>query len=402
MSVKAMRNYMRQESNGDNGSFDPPQNEAASIPEEVLPASGEIADLLDQPSASALADTVPGPEAEAVIRLYSNQNVPLIVMDAEMTVVYCSPATAELFRNYYTITKKPFFNIFHQTLEQDELKELVISLRSYERGFSWTGTLKHKKPTSTTMHTKTNILPFFAKDREIAGFLVFFVDITGSYRSQLRNTFKSILEASKLKDNDTGQHNERVSYYCKKMSEYLYVLQRYPQVDPDFIDNISFLSAMHDVGKIGTPDYILQKPGKLTDLEWQIMREHTINGAFILSSYPVPMAKEIALSHHEWWNGSGYPFKLEGDMIPLSARIVTIADVYDALRMKRTYKNEYTHAEAVHEIIAGSGTQFDPALVEIFRRINSDFEDIWNLLRDTGTRNLADRDRSKEILDSRP
>ena len=213
-------------------------------------------------------------------------------------------------------------------------------------------------------------------------------------------TFKSILEAAKLKDNDTGLHDERVSYYCKKMAEYLYAIQRYPQIDPDFIENIGFLAAMHDVGKIGTPDYILQKPGKLTEQEWEIMREHTINGTFILSSYPVPMAKEIALSHHEWWNGGGYPFKLEGMMIPLSARIVTIADVYDALRMKRTYKNEYTHEEAMRRIVAGSGTQFDPALVEVFVRMNTDFDDIWNLLKDSDPGVPNGRDRSKEFSES--
>jgi putative two-component system response regulator len=130
------------------------------------------------------------------------------------------------------------------------------------------------------------------------------------------------------------------------------------------------------------------------------MREHTINGTFILSSYPVPMAKEIALSHHEWWNGGGYPFKLEGVMIPLSARIVTIADVYDALRMKRTYKSEYTHEEAMRRIVAGSGTQFDPALVEVFVRMNTDFEDIWNLLKDTDAGVPNGRDRSKEFSES--
>ena len=338
-------------------------------------------------------------EIDEVIRLCGNEHLALVILDTEMTVVYVSAGTVELFKNYYTISQKPFFNIFHQTLEQDEMRELIISLKSWERGFAWTGTLKHKTPKTKTMHTRTNFIPFFTSNGEIAGFQVFFVDVTSVYRNQLHSTFKSILEASKLKDNDTGLHNERVSYYCKKMSEYLYVLQKYPQVDPDFIDNIGFLAAMHDVGKIGTPDYILQKPGKLTELEWEIMREHTINGTFILSSYPVPMAKEIALSHHEWWNGSGYPFKLEGDMIPLSARIVTIADVYDALRMKRTYKNEYTHAEAASRIIEGSGTQFDPALVEIFKRIHSDFDDIWNLLRDTGSLNQADRDRSKEMSD---
>ena len=107
------------------------------------------------------------------------------------------------------------------------------------------------------------------------------------------------------------------------------------------------------------------------------------------------MAKEIALSHHEWWNGTGYPFRLEGEMIPLSARIVTIADVYDALRMKRTYKPEFSHSESVEIIASGSGTQFDPELIAVFLRIHQDYEDIWNLLKDTLPARPASRDRSE-------
>ncbi len=269
-------------------------------------------------------------EIAHVIKLYNNPNLAVMILDNNMTIIYSTPTTAQLFKNYYTITRKPFFNIFHRTLEQDNLRSLIISLKSFEAGYSW-----------------------------------------------------------------------RVSYYCRKMSEYLYEIQKYPQLEPDFIENIGYLAAMHDVGKIGTPDYILQKPGKLTALEWEIMREHTINGTFILSSYPVPMAKEIALSHHEWWNGMGYPFKLDGDMIPLSARIVTIADVYDALRMKRSYKEEFTHEEAMQIIRNGSGTQFDPELIQVFETINEEFNSIWNLLKDNVPTSSADRDRSREFNESR-
>jgi len=339
-------------------------------------------------------------EIAHVIKLYNNPNLAVMILDNNLTIIYSTPMTAQLFKDYYTITRKPFFNIFHQTLEHDSLRSLIISLKSYEAGYSWTGTLKHKTPKTRTLHTRTVIIPFFSHEHVVAGFQVLFEDITSLYHSQLRSTFTSILEASKLKDNDTGRHNERVSYYCKKMSEYLYQIQKYPQIEPDFIENIGYLAAMHDVGKIGTPDYILQKPGKLTALEWEIMREHTINGTFILSSYPVPMAKEIALSHHEWWNGMGYPFKLEGNMIPLSARIVTIADVYDALRMKRSYKEEFTHEEAVQIIKKGAETQFDPELIVIFEEINEEFAAIWNLLKDSTQAGTADRDRSREFADS--
>ena len=337
---------------------------------------------------------------DTAIRLFNNPNMAVMILDSNLTIVYSSPRTNLLFQNYYTITRRPFLNIFMLSLEHSDLQDLLISLKSYERAYSWTGTLRHKTPKTKTMHTHTVISPFIADNQEVAGYHVFFEDISDGYNRQLQTTFKSILEAAKLKDNDTGLHDERVSFYCRKMAEYLYSIQKYPQIDPDFIENIGFLAAMHDVGKIGTPDYILQKPGMLTEQEWDIMREHTINGTFILSSYPAPMAKEIALSHHERWNGTGYPFRLEGEMIPLSARIVSIADVYDALRMKRTYKNEYNHEETVSRILAGTGTQFDPTLVDVFMRIHNDFDDIWNLLKDTGPRSPSLGDHSKEFTES--
>lgn len=336
-------------------------------------------------------------ETVNIIQLFNNPNLPMMILDKNLNIIHSTPLVHQIFQDYYIITERPFFNIFLHALEAHEMQEFLVSIKSFDRGFSWTGTMRHKTPTTKTLYTHTILSPLFSSNSSIAGYQVFFEDISLSHFKQLHATFQSILEAAKLKDNDTGMHDERVGYYSKKMSEYLYAIKKYPQIDPDYIQNIEFLACMHDVGKIGTPDYILQKPGKLNESEWEIMREHTINGTFILSSYPIPMAKEIALSHHEWWNGSGYPFKLEGEMIPLSARIVTIADVYDALRMKRTYKVEYSHEEAVARIIEGKGTQFDPELVDVFTRIHNDFDDIWILLRDTALTSPVPRDRSKEF-----
>lgn len=333
----------------------------------------------------SLAQAIPEEEAEfdTMLKFGQNPRLSQIILDHNLTIRYASPAAVSLFSDYFQIQAKPFFNVFRQPLGTVELRILIMSLKSPERGFSWSGTLVHKIPNHRTLLTRTVINPFFAANHSILGYIVHFEDVTDKYNTRLRTTFSSILEAAKLKDNDTGKHNERVSFYSRRMAEYLFSKQLYPQIDPDFIDNIEFLSMMHDVGKIGTPDYILQKPGTLTELEWEIMREHTINGTFILSSYPNPMAKEIALSHHEWWNGGGYPFKLEGDMIPLSARIVTVADVYDALRMKRTYKREYSHEESMERILSASGTQFDPSIVRVFSEIHEDFAEIWDRLQDS-------------------
>ncbi|MBN1616129.1 MAG: HD domain-containing protein [Spirochaetales bacterium] len=372
------------------------------MPEQQNESEDDIATLeaADESDTPVSAPRTLSPRAKQMIGLTDSPTIPILIVDADLCIQHITQAARLLFSEYYQIEKKPFFNVFQQSLSLDEIRSLVRALHSADQGFGWSGNLRHKTRSTATLHTTANFVPFFNEDRSLAGHLVYFVDTTDVYKGNLRNTFNGILEAAKLKDNDTGLHNERVSYYCRKMCEYLYDIHKYPQIDPDFIDSIGFLAAMHDVGKIGTPDYILQKPGKLTDLEWEIMREHTINGTFILSSYPDPMAKEIALSHHEWWNGSGYPFKLEGTMIPLAARIVTIADVYDALRMKRTYKSEFTHEETVQRILANKGTQFDPALIEVFTAISDNFNDIWNLLKDSEPPRPDTRDRSKEFSES--
>ena len=336
-------------------------------------------------------------EIQNCIRLFNNSNVALMILDINLMICHISNSTHKLFRDYYTIERRPFFNIFRQVLDSTEMHTLLTDLKSEKYGYTWTGTLQHKTPTARTLFTQTNIVPFFSLGHSLAGYLVFFNDITKNYHAQSRSTFNSILDAAKLKDNDTGLHAERVGHYSRSMAEYLYNKGIYPQIDPDFVEDILFLAAMHDVGKIGTPDYILLKPGKLTDQEWGIMREHTINGALILASYPSAMAKEIALSHHEWWNGAGYPYKLEGEMIPLPARITTIADVYDALRMKRTYKTGFTHKETVQKILAGKGIQFDPTLIDAFTVINEDFDIIWNRLKDVEKNEQPNRDRSKEF-----
>lgn len=357
-----------------------------SEPNKYSPLVEELTEAIDLLPVDDTPSRVSSGTKSAIIKEIvantDNPNISIIILGPELEIVHATPSARLLFSEYHVIELKPFFNVFKQCLSHDEILSLIASLKSEAKGYSWTGTLSHKTPTTKTLYTSTTFIPFFDSIGAVAGYLVYFYDVTIGYNMHLHATFKGILEAAKLKDNETGLHNDRVGFYSKKMAEYLYETKRYPQIDPDFIENIRFLAAMHDVGKIGTPDYILQKPGKLTELEWEIMREHTINGTLILSSYPVPMAKEIALSHHEWWNGSGYPFKLEGDMIPLPARIVMLSDVYDALRMKRTYKDEYTHEQTLATIRANSGTQFDPNLVQAFLAIHEEFDEIWNLLRD--------------------
>lgn len=168
--------------------------------------------------------------------------------------------------------------------------------------------------------------------------------------------------AAEYKDNETGLHVIRMSHYSALMARAL-------GFDEEAIEELLHASPMHDVGKIGIPDNILQKPGKLTPEEWEIMQEHPVIGARIIGNHTkglLRMAYDIALTHHEKWDGSGYPQGLAGEEIPLVGRIVAIADVFDALTTGRPYKKAWPVNEAVAYIREQSGKHFDPSLVEVF------------------------------------
>ena len=172
-------------------------------------------------------------------------------------------------------------------------------------------------------------------------------------------------EAGHYNDTDTGLHIWRMAAYARALADALGWLE-------NLLERLELAAPMHDTGKIGTPDAILKAPRRLTAEEWTIMRQHSEVGYNILSKGDTPlftMAAEIALHHHEKWDGSGYPFGLSGEAIPESARIVAIADVFDALTMKRPYKEPWSIEDAMTEIRKGSGNHFEPRLVELFESI---------------------------------
>ena len=176
------------------------------------------------------------------------------------------------------------------------------------------------------------------------------------------DTIKRLGIAAEFRDEDTGAHVSRIGGYCELIARGLNL------ADED-VNIIKLASPMHDIGKIGVPDSILLKPGKLTAEEWEIMKKHTIIGAQILDNSDSPLlhaGKIIALSHHEKWDGHGYPYGLKGERIPLSGRICAIADVFDALTSKRPYKEAYPIDEALKIIKEGRGTHFDPLILNIF------------------------------------
>jgi putative two-component system response regulator len=177
------------------------------------------------------------------------------------------------------------------------------------------------------------------------------------------------------RDPETGAHLERVRSYCRVLTQHLATLEKYRDtIDADFIRLMYQTSPLHDIGKVGIPDAVLLKPGRLSDREFQMMKQHTTIGAETLDAalkmFPnvkfLQMARDIAATHHERFDGTGYPNGLAGENIPLCGRIVALADVYDALTSKRVYKGAFTH-EVAKSIIAGdSGTHFDPDVAEAF------------------------------------
>ena len=176
------------------------------------------------------------------------------------------------------------------------------------------------------------------------------------------DTVYRLSRAAEYKDEDTGAHVQRMSHYSSAIA-------RRMDFDDEFVEQILWAAPMHDIGKIGIPDRILQKPGKLDSDEWVIMRQHTTIGAEILrdaSADFIKLAETIALSHHEKWDGSGYPQGLRGSNVPLAGRIVALADVFDALTTERPYRSPMPLEKALTIIKEGRGSHFDPELVNAF------------------------------------
>jgi PAS domain S-box-containing protein len=181
-------------------------------------------------------------------------------------------------------------------------------------------------------------------------------------------TLRCLALAAEYRDDQTYEHTQRVGRTSAALAEAL-------GLDRGFIELIRHAAPLHDVGKLGIPDAILLKPGRLTADEVALVREHAAAGARILgesSSDLLRLAEEIALTHHEWWDGSGYPNALAGEQIPLSGRIVAVADVFDALTHERPYKSAWSVPDSVQEMRRLSGRQFDPTVIDAFRQLNPD------------------------------
>lgn len=237
-------------------------------------------------------------------------------------------------------------------------------------------------------------------------------------RELLRTRNAVIFGLAKLaeyRDPDTGQHLERIALYCTRLAG---ALRRHPRyrghVSTTFVKTIGVSSVLHDIGKVAIEDAILCKPGKLTQEERSRMEQHTLLAGECIAEIErhlgkanfLQMAREIALCHHEHWDGKGYPNGLSGEDIPLSARIVAIADIYDALASKRVYKESFSHERCVSIIRAEAGQHLDPYLVEVFLSIHQEFAQIARQFTDesrkAGQRAVAQQPQDKVTRDTAP
>jgi HD-GYP domain-containing protein (c-di-GMP phosphodiesterase class II) len=198
-------------------------------------------------------------------------------------------------------------------------------------------------------------------------------------------TLYSMSLLAELRDNDTGSHILRTKEYCRILAENLRKTHKYRKyLSLSYIEDLERSAPLHDIGKVGISDSILLKPGKLTDEEFRIIKNHPKLGADVLKQASESLdyqsffeiGIQIVLHHHENWDGSGYPDGLSGEDIPLSARIMAIADVYDALRTERPYKKPKSHDDTVQIIIGESGNKFDPEIIKIFIQIERKFKEV--------------------------
>jgi putative two-component system response regulator len=204
-------------------------------------------------------------------------------------------------------------------------------------------------------------------------------------------TIFALAKLAEARDDDTGLHIERVRAFSRMLGERMRdVVLHSTQLTGDFIENLYQTASLHDIGKVGTPDAILCKPGKLTPDEFAEMRKHCALGAqtlaAVLERHPdnqfLHMGVEVARSHHEWWDGTGYPDGLRGANIPLSARIVALADFYDALTSKRCYRPAISHEDTCRMIQVGKGTHFDPDVATVFVDLADEFRRIRHEMND--------------------
>ncbi|MBN1410940.1 MAG: HD domain-containing protein [Spirochaetales bacterium] len=296
---------------------------------------------------------------EAALTMFNYQNAtqinleePTFMLDSEFRVTWVNERFTEIFGSGSNYIGSPLSHV-HNSVYQKSLAD----------------TTEHVEDGLIPVQNNLILIPIaklssdFSKPFGYAGLIS---NVSDDKALMDTDVILKLVELSLLKEFDSVNHIKRVRGYAKIILNELKDNPEYPGVDDQFIEDVIFFAPMHDIGNIGIPDDLLNKQGKLKKWEITIIREHTINGAYILSTYSNPMGKQIALQHQEKWDGSGYPYGLEGKMICLAARIASVIITYDTLRSRRNFRDRFTHKEALKTIVKGRGTCFEPGLVDVF------------------------------------
>ena len=251
---------------------------------------------------------------------------------------------------------------------------------------------------AAVLHVEGSASPLYSPTKEWIGFRGMLRDRTEKKRLEMdllessrklqharAATILGLAKLAEYRDEGTGTHLERIREYARLLAEEMATAPSCrDQIDPSYVEDIYQSAILHDIGKVGIPDAVLLKPGELTDEEFEVIKCHTIFGGDAITAIQsqiegrsfLNIGREIAYNHHEKWDGSGYPRGLRGADIPLAARIVAVADVYDALTTQRFYKEAFSHAKSLQIIASLRGTHFDPEVVDAFMALEATFNRI--------------------------
>lgn len=305
---------------------------------------------------------------EAIIKM--KLGFDLVLMDIMMPGMDGYEATRQI-RKYQEYSELPIIMTTALTSKDDRLRAVEAGANDYiskpvdknELHVRMTSLLKMKEAQDAVKHYQAELEEKVEqRTMQLSEALNESIESQREIKKAHIETIHRLVVAAEYKDEDTANHIKRMSHYSKILAGSLHL-------SPGEVETIHLASPMHDVGKMGTPDNILFKPGKHTPEEWEIMKQHTTFGGRILngSSAKLLQAGEIiALSHHEKWDGSGYPKGISGEDIPLWGRITAVADVFDALTSKRPYKEAFSNEKSLQIMKEGHGKHFEPRLLDLF------------------------------------
>lgn len=319
---------------------------------------------------------------EAIEQIENNQNIVLILLDIVMPVLN-GFKVLNYMQEHDLIDKIPVILITTESVRDSEDKAYAYGVADVMHKPFYPHIVKRRGKNIIELYQNKRNMELRLKEQEEAIRL---------QEKKIRQNNEFMIDALssvvEFRSLETGEHIRRIKYFTRILSKYL--MKYFPKygLTPAMVDEIARASALHDIGKIGIPDAILLKPGRLTPEEYEIMKNHTTIGCDILEKFHENQTEdfyrycyEICRYHHERWDGNGYPDHLAGDEIPISAQIVAVADVYDALVSPRVYKSVYANNEAFDMIMNGECGQFSPDIMECFGLAKEDFFNIVEVIK---------------------